>query len=46
MTSYLAGVPDFRFEIADWAERGGTVFVEAHNSAGGPTATGFRCSPA
>ncbi len=32
MTSYLAGVPEFRFEIADWAERDGTVFVEALNS--------------
>ena len=33
MTTYLAGVPEFRFEIVEWAERGGTVFVEAHNSA-------------
>lgn len=32
MTSYLAGVPDFRFEIVDWAERDGTVFAEARNS--------------
>ena len=32
MTTYLAGVPEFRFEIVEWAERGGTVFVEAHNS--------------
>lgn len=32
MTTYLAGVPEFRFEIAVWAERGGTVFVEARNS--------------
>ena len=32
MASYLAGVPEFRFEIADWAERDGTVFVEALNS--------------
>ncbi|MFN8640411.1 MAG: hypothetical protein U0802_01630 [Candidatus Binatia bacterium] len=32
MTTYLAGVPGFRFEIAEWAERDGTVFVEARNS--------------
>lgn len=32
MTTYLAGVPDFRFEIVQWAERDGTVFVEARNS--------------
>ena len=32
MTTYLAGVSDFRFEIASWAERDGTVFVEARNS--------------
>ena len=32
MTTYLAGVADFRFEIAEWAERDGTVFVEARNS--------------
>ena len=32
MTTNLAGVPEFRFEIVEWAERGGTVFVEAHNS--------------
>ena len=32
MTTYLAGVPEFRFEIAEWAERAGTVFVEARNS--------------
>lgn len=32
MISYLAGVPEFRFEIAEWAERDGTVFVEARNS--------------
>lgn len=32
MTTYLAGVSDFRFDIASWAERDGTVFVEARNS--------------
>jgi hypothetical protein len=32
MTSYLAGVSEFQFEIAGWAERDGTVFVEARNS--------------
>jgi hypothetical protein len=32
MTTYLAGVPEFRFDIAEWAERGDTVFVEARNS--------------
>lgn len=32
ITTYLAGIPNFRFEIAAWAERDGTVFVEAHNS--------------
>jgi hypothetical protein len=32
MTTYLAGVSEFRFEIAEWAERNGTVFVEARNS--------------
>ena len=32
MTTYLAGVPEFRFDIAGWAERDGTVFVEARNS--------------
>lgn len=32
MTTYLAGVADFRFEIAAWADRDGTVFVEARNS--------------
>ena len=32
MTTYLAGVPAFRFEIVQWAERDGTVFVEAKNS--------------
>lgn len=32
MTAYLAGVPEFHFEIAEWAERDGTVFVEARNS--------------
>ena len=32
MTTYLAGVPAFRFAIAEWAERDGTVFVEARNS--------------
>ena len=32
MTTYLAGVLEFRFDIASWAERDGTVFVEARNS--------------
>jgi hypothetical protein len=32
MTTYLAGIPEFRFEIVQWAERDGTVFVEARNS--------------
>ena len=32
MTTYLAGVPEFHFDIAEWAERGDTVFVEARNS--------------
>ncbi len=32
MTTYLAGVPGFRFTIEQWAERNGTVFVEARNS--------------
>lgn len=32
MTTYLAGVPGFHFGITHWAERAGTVFVEAHNS--------------
>lgn len=32
MSSYLAGVPEFRFDIASWAESDGTVFVEARNS--------------
>ncbi|WP_059014666.1 nuclear transport factor 2 family protein [Mycobacterium sp. M26] len=32
MATYLAGVPEFRFEIVEWAERDGTVFVEARNS--------------
>lgn len=32
MTTYLAGVSEFRFDIASWAERDGTVFVEARNS--------------
>jgi hypothetical protein len=32
MTTYLAGVPEFHFEIAEWAERESTVFVEARNS--------------
>lgn len=32
MSTYLAGVPEFRFEIAHWAECDGTVFVEARNS--------------
>ena len=32
MITYLAGVPGFRFEIVQWAERDGTVFVEAKNS--------------
>jgi hypothetical protein len=32
MATYLAGVPNFRFAIVEWAERGGTVFVEARNS--------------
>ena len=32
MTAYLAGVLEFRFDIAEWAERGDTVFVEARNS--------------
>ena len=32
MSSYLAGVPEFRFEIAEWAERDGTVFLEARNT--------------
>ena len=27
MATYLAGVSEFRFEIAEWAERNGTVFV-------------------
>ena len=31
MTTYLAGVSEFRFDIASWAERDGTVFVEARN---------------
>ncbi|MBX3028303.1 nuclear transport factor 2 family protein [bacterium] len=38
MTTYLAAVPDFRFVIAQWAERDGTVFVEARN-AGSPGGT-------
>lgn len=32
MTTYLAGIPEFRFEIVQSAERDGTVFVEARNS--------------
>lgn len=32
MSSYLAGVLDFRFEIATWAEHDGTVFLEARNT--------------
>ena len=32
MATYLAGVSEFGFEIAEWAERNGTVFVEARNS--------------
>lgn len=32
MATFLAGVPGFRFEIVHWAERDGTVFVEALNS--------------
>jgi predicted ester cyclase len=32
MATYLAAIPDFRFEIQTWAERDGTVFVEARNS--------------
>ena len=43
MTTYLAGVPEFRFQIAEWAERDGTVFVEARNSGrpGGGTFGGM-----
>jgi hypothetical protein len=32
MTAYLAGVLEFRFDIAEWAGHGDTVFVEARNS--------------
>jgi hypothetical protein len=32
ITTYLAGIVNFRFEITQWAERDGTVFVEACNS--------------
>lgn len=32
MTAYLAGVLEFRFDIAEWAAHGDTVFVEARNS--------------
>ena len=32
MTTYLASIPGFRFEVETWAERDGTVFVEARNS--------------
>jgi hypothetical protein len=32
MEGYLATVRGFRFEIASWADRDGTVFVEAKNS--------------
>jgi ketosteroid isomerase-like protein len=31
MATYLAAIPDFRFEVQGWAERDGTVFVEARN---------------
>lgn len=33
MTTYLAAMVGFRFEIEAWAEREGTVFVEARNTA-------------
>ena len=32
MATYLAAIPDFRFDIQTWAERDGTVFVEAANT--------------
>lgn len=32
LTTYLAGVSDFRIDIACCAERDGPMFVEAHNS--------------
>jgi len=32
MATYLAAIPDFCFEIQAWAERDGTMFVEARNS--------------
>jgi ketosteroid isomerase-like protein len=32
MATYLAAIPDFRFEVETWAERDGTVFVEASNT--------------
>jgi ketosteroid isomerase-like protein len=32
MATYLAAIPDFRFDIETWAERDGTVFVEAANT--------------
>lgn len=31
MATYLAAIPDFLFEVESWAERGGTLFVEARN---------------
>jgi hypothetical protein len=31
IATLLAGIPDFGFEIESWAERDGTVFVEACN---------------
>jgi ketosteroid isomerase-like protein len=32
MAPYLAAIPDFRFDIQTWAERDGTVFIEAANT--------------
>jgi len=32
ITTHLAGVSQFRFALVEWAQRGDTVFVEAHNS--------------
>ena len=46
MTSYLAGVSEFQFKIVGWAERNGTVFVEARNSGRHVLDNGFQYSPA
>ena len=32
IATFLAAIPDFRFEVEAWAEREGTVFVEARNT--------------